>query len=313
MTTVGRLAPSPTGSLHLGHAYAFTLAWWKARGQGGTVKLRFDDLDGERARTAFVDAIQRDLEWLGLDWDGPPVLESSRVEALNARALELLNRGLAYPCVCTRGELVDIAAPHGGEPRYDGRCRGRFSSLEQATRETGRHPALRFVAPPGEVEFVDENFGRQSLDVQASVGDFPIRRRDGVPAYQLAVVIDDSLDGVTEVVRGRDLLESTARQILLQRALGLGLPRTFHVPLVCDPSGKRLAKRDRPRSLEELRARGVDPRQVISWIARSAGNILRKQDEQRWTARELTSLFRPEKVGTRDVLVEDDSLDSSRH
>lgn len=305
MTTVGRLAPSPTGSLHLGHAFSFTLAWCKARSQGGKVQLRFDDLDSERAQGAYLDTILRELEWLGLDWDGPPVLESSRLDTLNARAFELVERGLAYPCVCTRSELIDIAAPHGGEQRYDGRCRGRFSSLEAAARAAGRGAALRFIVPSGEVRFDDENFGPQGFDVQGSVGDFPIRRRDGTPAYQLAVVVDDSLDKVTEVVRGRDLLESTARQILLQQALGLSTPRTFHVPLICDESGKRLAKRDRARSLEDLRLRGVDPREVVSWIARSAGQ-LPEQDaaQQRCTAQDLVPIFRPEAIGTSDLLVD---------
>lgn len=305
MNPIGRLAPSPTGPLHLGHAFAFTLVWCKARSQGGTVKLRFDDLDGERARDVFIDAILRDLEWLGLDWDGAPVLESSRVDVLNARALELLERGLAYPCVCTRSELVDIAAPHATEPRYSGRCRGRFASLDAAKAATGRDAALRLAVPPGEVGFADENFGALSFDVQASVGDFPIRRRDGTPAYQLAVVVDDALDGVTEVVRGRDLLESTARQLLLQSALGIAPPETFHVPLVCDATGKRLAKRDRARSLEELRLRGVDPREVISWVARAAGQFPEDQTlETRWTARELARNFRPQRIGSKDLIVE---------
>lgn len=303
MSIVGRLAPSPTGPLHLGHAFAFTLAWAKARSQGGRVVLRFDDLDRARAHREFVDSALRDLAWLGLDWDGAPVFESSRRDRIEARALELEARGLAYACVCTRGELMDISAPHGAEPRYPGRCRGRFRDLESAAQETGRSAALRFSVEDGAVEFVDENFGPQSVDVATTVGDFPIRRRDGAPAYQLAVVVDDELDGVTEVVRGRDLLESTARQILLQRALGLTRPTTFHVPLICDATGKRLAKRDQARSLEELRMGGARPERIIAWIAQVTGQLDENEAERdEMTSAELCARFDPTKVGTHDIV-----------
>lgn len=309
MSVVGRLAPSPTGPLHLGHAFAFTLAWAKARSQGGRVVLRFDDLDRARAHRQYIDSALRDLTWLGLDWDGEPVLESSRLERIEARALELLARGLAYPCVCTRGELVDISAPHGAEPRYSGRCRGRFQDLESAKSETGRSAALRFGVEGGAVEFVDENFGPQSIDVAATVGDFPIRRRDGAPAYQLAVVVDDDLDGVTEVVRGRDLLESTARQILLQRALGLSKPTTFHIPLICDPSGKRLAKRDQARSLEELRKAGARPERIVGFIAELTGQLdASEAGRKEMTSEELRARFDPKKVGTEDIIASASSL-----
>ncbi len=309
MSVVGRLAPSPTGPLHLGHAFAFALAWAKARSQGGRVVLRFDDLDRARAHTQYIDSALRDLTWLGLDWDGEPVFESARLDRIEARALELLARGLAYPCVCTRGELIDISAPHGREPRYSGRCRGRFRDLDSAWKETGRSAALRFRVERGPVEFVDENFGPQSIDVSVAVGDFPILRRDGAPAYQLAVVVDDDLDGVTEVVRGRDLLESTARQILLQQALGLTKPTTFHVPLVCDPNGKRLAKRDQARSLEELRASGARPERIICWIAGVTDHLdASEAGREEMTSEELRARFDPKKIGTRDIVVPQSSL-----
>jgi glutamyl-tRNA synthetase len=298
---VGRLAPSPTGPLHLGHAFAFLVAWWSARAQGGRIVLRLDDLDAERASRDYIDRIVRDLEWLGLDWDGPPVVESLRLPALLAQAALLESQGLAYACVCSRGDLrrESQGAPQGGadEIRYAGTCRGRFQDRADARKMTGKEPILRFSAPPGSVSFQDGTFGEQCIDVARDVGDFPIVRRSGTPAYQLAVVVDDHLDGVTEVVRGRDLLPSTARQRLLQRALGLPEVRTRHVPLVLDGSGKRLAKRDHARSLEELRNQGVDPRQIVLWAAEAAGQLV----SERMTPTDVLREFEVGRLGRIDI------------
>lgn len=282
---MGRLAPSPTGELHLGHARSFLVAWWHARSRGGKVVLRLDDIDVERASQAHIDAALRDLEWLGLDWDGAPVIESSRLGELSRAAARLVVVEMAYPCVCTRGELARVAAEQRrseeqiGAPqavrelRYPGTCRDRFHTLADAERETGQPAGLRLWVEPGTVRFMDQVAGPQSFDVGSEVGDFLIQRRSGVPAYQLACVIDDALDGVTEVVRGDDLLPSTARQLLVQRALGLPAPRYAHLPLVLDHTGTRLAKRNAALSLATLRDRGLDPRSIVTWAAATSGQL----------------------------------------
>jgi glutamyl-tRNA synthetase len=286
---VGRLAPSPTGLLHLGHARSFLLAFWHVRSRGGRLVLRLEDLDGPRVQPEWVSATLRDLSWLGLDWDGPPELQSEHVERIRSAARDLEERGLAYACVCTRGELRALSAPHAGdaEPRYPGTCRHRFTSLPVAEAASGRHAGLRFAVPPGAIAIQDGFAGTSSWDVAADVGDFLILRRDKLPAYQLAVVVDDAAQGVTEVLRGDDLLSSAARQWHLQRALGLPSPAWFHVPLVCDASGRRLAKRSDDLSLSELRARGVDARAVVAWVAASAGMHV----PERVSAGEATSEF----------------------
>jgi glutamyl-tRNA synthetase len=270
---VGRLAPSPSGELHLGHARSFLLAWWQARSLGGQVRLRFEDLDGARCEPRFIDQARRDLQWLGLDWDGPLRIQSEHKAAIIAAAQDLLQRGLAYPCVCTRGEIQALSAPHGpdAEPRYPGTCRGRYTSLEDARSKTGKQAGIRYLAPDEPVAFNDGCLGPQALNVQQSAGDFLIVRRDGSPAYQLSVVVDDDAQGVTSIVRGCDLVSSTPRQLCLITALGLRRPSYWHVSLVVDAAGKRLAKRDHDLSLHELQTSGVDPRSIVAWAARSCG------------------------------------------
>src|SRR5262245_23543624 len=240
---VGRLAPSPTGALHLGHARTFLLAWWHVRSRGGRVWLRVEDLDRARVKPGSIEACQRDLEWLGLDWDGSPVLQSADTSAMGAAIERLLRDERAYFCACSRKDIERaLSAPHGsdGESRYPGTCRGRALSRGSAR---GAALGVRLRVPDGAIELVDGCAGRFVSDVQAEVGDFLIARRDGAFAYQLAVVVDDARQGVTEVLRGDDLLPSAARQWHLQRALGLAHPSWFHVPLVLGPDGERLAKR----------------------------------------------------------------------
>jgi len=271
---VGRLAPSPTGHLHLGHARSFLLAWRHARTRGGRIVLRLEDLDVERIKPGMLEATIEDLRWLGLDWDGEPYVQSRGAADIDAAAQSLLARGLAYPCTCTRKEILTaVAAPHGGEANsiYPGTCRGKYKSLEAAEQASGRPAALRFVVPDIIVRIEDGVQGVREYDARATLGDFPISRRVGMPAYQLAVVVDDARQGVTEIVRGADLLESCARQWLLQEAFGYSHPRWWHVSLVTDESGRRLAKRSDDISLAKLRAAGADPRQIVSWVARSAG------------------------------------------
>jgi glutamyl-tRNA synthetase len=296
---VGRLAPSPTGLLHLGHARTFLCAWWSARSRGGRVLMRIEDLDGPRAERRFADAALRDLEWLGLDWDGAPSVQSEHLERFDAAVAALLEAGKAYPCVCTRGDLRTAqSAPHAGdsEPRYHGTCRGRFASLAEAERVSGRPAGVRLQVPDGPITFTDAVAGEVTFDVAATVGDFLIARRGGGAAYQLAVVVDDAAEGVTEVVRGDDLLASTARQRHLQDALGLPYPAYTHVALVTDEHGARLAKRADALSLAELRARGVDPRAIVGWAAESLGLAA----GEHLTATEVTPHFRvTERLGAQ--------------
>jgi glutamyl-tRNA synthetase len=258
--------------LHLGHARSFLLAWWSVRARGGRIVLRIEDLDAARAKPGSVEDCRADLEWLGLDWDGER-RSSDDLGAFERAAARLIASGAAYPCVCTRAEVAAASAPHPGEveTRYPGTCRGRWRDLASARAESGREAALRLVVPEGPVAIVDRLAGERSFDVQAEVGDFLLRRRDGVWGYQFAVVVDDAHDGVDEVLRGDDLLPSAARQACVQSALGLPRPTWVHVPLVTGPDGQRLAKRRGGAMLADLRARGTDPRAVVAWAARSAG------------------------------------------
>lgn len=236
--------------------------------------MRVEDLDRERSRPELEEEALRDLEWLGLDWYGEVVRQSER-DGLYRAALELLDeRGLVYPCVCTRREIAAAQrAPHAEEsgPAYPGTCRGRFVDAADARSRTGREPALRFRARAGAVAFTDAFAGEYVEEVARTVGDFPVARRDGEPAYQLAVVVDDAEMGVTEVLRGDDLLSSTARQGLLQDALGLPRPRWVHVPLVVDAQGHRLAKRAGGLALGALREAGVEAGEVVRWAAVASG------------------------------------------
>jgi glutamyl-tRNA synthetase len=270
---VGRLAPSPTGLLHLGHARSFLLAWWSARAAGGRVVLRLEDLDRARARPELVATCLADLRWLGLDWDGEPLVQSADPAPYERALTRLLADGRAYACVCSRAEVAAAGAPHAedGELRYPGTCRGRFPDLAAARAASGRPAGVRLAVPGGELVVEDALRGGVAFDVQAEVGDFLLVRRDGVPAYQLAVVVDDARQGVTEVVRGDDLLPSAARQAWLQRLLGLPTPRQAHVPLVVGPDSLRLAKRRGALALAELRAEGVDPARVLAWAAEGLG------------------------------------------
>jgi glutamyl-tRNA synthetase len=271
---VGRLAPSPTGLLHLGHARTFLVAWWRARNVGGRLLMRLEDLDGPRAKPELSAAALRELAWLGLDWDGPDYVQSTGLAKISAAAQTLEERGLAYACVCSRGDVLSVqSAPQLGdtEPRYPGTCREKFASVTAAVAETGKPAGLRLLVPDGQVTVKDELLGERSFDVQNEVGDFLITKRDGAPAYQLSVVVDDARQGVTEVVRGEDLFASAARQRLLQQALGLPAVRYVHAPLVLDETGRRLAKREDDLSLQELREGGTDPRAIVAWAAKSCG------------------------------------------
>ena len=293
---VGRLAPSPTGALHIGNIRTLMCAWLSARSRGGRVVLRIEDLDHPKVKRGSAEALLEDLRWLGFDWDegpdigGPhaPYVQSRRTALYREALCALRAKGLAYPCVCTRSEIERCqSAPHAGETlRYDGRCRDRFPSYGAAMAASGgRPPAWRFrvpdaaSAPPSDdargpsptVSFTDLFAGPFSQDVAAFSGDFAIARNSDGAGYALAVVVDDAAMGVTEVVRGDDLLPATPAQILIHQALGLPVPRYCHVPLVVGPDGRRLAKRHGDSRISAFRDAGVSPACIIGFLAASLG------------------------------------------
>jgi glutamyl-tRNA synthetase len=266
----GRFAPSPTGPLHLGNLRTALLAWLFARSAGARFLIRVEDLDRSRVRPGVEEAQLSDLRALGLDWDGPVAHQSERME-LYEEAIERLDaEGVLYPCYCTRAEIRAAAsAPHGipASDRYPGTCR-ELTAAERSEREaSGRPPALRVRSQGTSIAFEDRLLGR----FEEEVDDFVVRRNDGAPAYQLAVVVDDAMQDIDEVVRGADLLDSTPRQIYLHRVLGLPSPGYAHVPLVLGPDGRRLAKRHGAVTLADREALGEDPREVLAWMARSLG------------------------------------------
>jgi len=286
----GRLAPSPTGYLHVGHARTFWTAYQRAREAGGTLVMRMEDLDSDRSRAEYSDAALEDLRWLGIRWqEGPdkggpfaPYVQSKRGAIYLAAWRKLVRQGCLFPCRCSRKDLESaLSAPHepartaeGGklealddEPIYPGTCR-RVTKVPASALDRPDTPGAmnwRFRVPDGEVvEFLDLNLGRQRFVAGKDFGDFLVWRRDGAPSYQLACVADDAAMGITEVVRGADLLRSTARQILLNRALGFENPAWYHCRLVVDHHGRRLAKRHDALSLRTLRQRGVTPMRILS-------------------------------------------------
>ena len=263
----GRLAPSPTGYLHLGHGRTFWAAQERARANGGALILRNEDLDFARCKSEFVSAMFEDLRWFGFEWqEGPdvggpfnPYNQSERSDRYRAALKELRRAGLIYPCTCSRKDIQAAArAPHADEddePLYPGTCRENCKS-----QIANRKCSWRFLVPEGEtISFVEGNLGRQQFVAGKDFGDFIVWRHDDVPAYQLAVAVDDAAMRITEVVRGADLLKSTARQLLLYRALELSAPEFFHCPLMTDDTGVRLAKRHDGLSLRALRAGGAKP------------------------------------------------------
>jgi glutamyl/glutaminyl-tRNA synthetase len=270
----GRLAPSPTGVLHIGHAATFWMAYQRSLQNNGVLVLRDEDLDPQRSKPAFAEAMLEDLRWLGIRWQkgpdigGPygPYRQSQRRAFYLETWRKLRDSGTIYPCTCSRKDLgLSASAPNEGddEPLYSGQCRNKIGEAANYAEPKGVN--WRFRVPDGEnIRFDDQHLGQQSYIVGRDFGDFVIWRRDDVPAYQLAVVVDDAEMQITEVVRGADLLKSTARQLLLIRALGLATPSYFHCDLIRDASGMRLAKRHDALSLRALREQGRTPEQVLA-------------------------------------------------
>lgn len=299
-TGAGRYAPSPSGELHLGNLRTAILAWLFARTTGRAFLLRIDDLD--RVRPGAAERQLDDLAAIGIDWDGPVVRQSGRLPVYDAAIAELTAAGRTYECFCTRREIQKAAsAPHGPMGAYPGTCRQLSDAQRAARRAEGRPAAVRLRADVDDFAITDLLHGRYL----GAVDDLVLRRGDGIPAYNLAVVVDDAAQGVDQVVRGDDLLPSTPRQAYLAELLGLATPAYAHVPLVLNQEGKRLAKRDGAVSLSDQRALGNTPEDVVAAIADSLGYTARTTAELRevfdatrvpkkpWIL-ESIGLFRPE-------------------
>lgn len=291
---VGRFAPSPSGRMHLGNVFSALLAWLSVRSAGGKMILRIEDLDPDRCRPEYAAQLRRDLEWLGLDWDEEQTPQSQRMEAY-AEAFARLD---TYPCYCSRNELHAASAPHAsdGAVIYAGTCRD-LTAAERAAKT--RRPAWRVRVPDEEVSFVDSLQGEVRENLARECGDFILRRSDGVYAYQLAVVVDDAAGGVTEIVRGADLLRSTPRQLWLQTQLGLPHPHYYHVPLLCAPDGRRLSKREHDLDLGVLR-QTLTAGQLLGKLAFLAGLLDRPEAA---SAAELTREFDWTHVFTKNIFV----------
>ena len=295
---VGRFAPSPSGRMHLGNAFSAMLAWLSVRKADGELVLRMEDLDPERTNETFAAQIREDLRWMGLDWDWEGTRQRLRTEAYEQAMESLWQQNLLYPCWCTRGDLKAASAPHAsdGKPIYPGTCR-HLTAVQRA--EKTRPPLWRLIVPDETVCFTDGLQGEYWENLARECGDFVVQRADGVHAYQLAVVVDDAAMGVNEVVRGRDLLDSTPRQIYLQQKLQMPQPRYYHVPLLLAPDGRRLSKRERDLDLGALQQR-YTPQQLLGMLAFWAGILPR---EEPIAAQELVGEFSWQKVHKTDIVI----------
>lgn len=304
----GRFAPSPSGRMHLGNLCCALLAWLSVRSQNGEMVLRIEDLDPDRCKRAYAEQLCDDLLWLGLDWDeGPgkdgghgPYYQSERRQIFEEALQQLTKQGMVYPCFCTRAQLHAASAPHASDGvfRYAGTCRSLTQTEIEEKMQT-RAPAMRFRTPEGTVTFDDLFLGPQQFNVQDMFGDFLIRRSDGVHAYQLAVTVDDALMGITEVVRGSDLLTSAGCQIQLFRALGAEPPRYGHIPLLTNPEGRRLSKRERDLDIGVLRAR-LTPEQLLGHLGHLLGMLPAPEP---LTAKEMIALYSAADLSRPTIIV----------
>ena len=291
MAAVGRFAPTPSGRMHLGNVFAALVAWLSVRKDNGHMVLRMEDLDTQRTSAEFAQILREDLIWLGLDWDEETQPQSQRSGVYQKYFDKLEAMGLLYPCYCTRSQLHSVNAPHlsDGTYVYTGTCR----NLTDAERAAfGRAPAWRVMVPDQEWTVADRIQGTYTENLATHCGDFVVRRADGVYVYQLAVTVDDGLAGVTQVVRGMDLLSSVPRQMYLQSLLGFSHPEYAHVPMLLAPDGRRLSKRDKDLDLGYLRAH-TTPEKLIGVLAHSAGLL---DSPVPISAKELAKEFSFEKI-----------------
>lgn len=308
----GRFAPSPTGYIHLGNVWTAFLAWLQVRQQKGTLILRIEDIDEQRSKPEYTQALLEDLSWLGLDWDegpgkgGPygPYIQQERYSLYEKALQELQAKHLLYPCYCSRARLQAIGAPHEGEHRlYDGHC---YGMPEEQRRQMDRKPSWRVHVPHVSVSFTDGSYGPFSDYLPRVCGDFVVRRADGLYAYQLAVAVDDGSMGITHVLRGRDLLSSTAQQIWLMEVLGYTPPSYTHVPMLIDASGNRLSKRQQGITVRSLRDRGVQADAILSALALAGGLV---SERRLYHKGELLRLCNFQTMTTHDIVLGDTWLD----
>ena len=300
MEVVGRFAPTPSGRMHLGNVFAALIAWLSVRSQKGKLVLRMEDLDTQRTSDEYAEILRSDLQWLGLFWDEETPPQSRRSQVYDRYFEKLREMGLLYPCYCTRSQLHSVNAPHlaDGTYVYPGTCR----DLEDPPKD--RLPAWRVRVPEGSWEFHDLLFGKCSQDLSAECGDFVVRRADGVYVYQLAVTVDDGEAGVTEVVRGMDLLSSAPRQMYLQELFDFAQPQYGHVPMLLAPDGRRLSKRDKDMDLGFLQTH-TSPEALLGLLAYAAGLTDRQVPI---SARELAGEFTWEKLRKADIYLDVSSL-----
>lgn len=312
----GRFAPSPTGYIHLGNVWTAFLAWLQVRQQKGTLILRIEDIDEQRSKPEYTQALLEDLAWLGLDWDegpgkgGPygPYIQQKRYSLYEKALQELQAKHLLYPCYCSRARLQAIGAPHEGEHRlYDGHC---YGMPEEQRRQMDRKPSWRVHVPHVSVSFTDGSYGPFSDYLPRVCGDFVVRRADGLYAYQLAVAVDDGSMGITHVLRGRDLLSSTAQQIWLMEVLGYTPPSYTHVPMLIDASGNRLSKRQQGITVRSLRDRGVQADAILSALALAGGLV---SERRLYHKGELLRLCNFQTMTTHDIVLGDTWLDELIH
>ena len=300
---MGRFAPTPSGRMHLGNVFAAMLGWLSVRSRDGEMVLRMEDLDTQRTSPEYAQILRQDLLWLGLSWDRETPPQSQRSRVYDAYFQKLEDLGLLYPCYCTRSQLHGVNAPHlsDGTYVYPGTCR----NLTQEQRNTfHRAPAWRVMVPDRVWQFTDRVQGAYSLNLATDCGDMVMRRADGVYVYQLAVTVDDGEAGVTEVVRGMDLLSSAPRQMYLQELWGFPHPEYAHVPMLLAPDGRRLSKRDRDLDLGQLQ-KFYSPQQILGQLAFSAGLLDRPEAV---SAQELATIFSWEKVKKEDICLSADML-----
>lgn len=312
----GRFAPSPTGYIHLGNVWTAFLAWLQVRQQKGTLILRIEDIDEQRSKPEYTQALLEDLAWLGLDWDegpgkgGPygPYIQQERYSLYEKALQELQAKHLLYPCYCSRARLQAIGAPHEGEHRlYDDHC---YGMPEEQRRQMDRKPSWRVHVPHVSVSFTDGSYGPFSDYLPRVCGDFVVRRADGLYAYQLAVAVDDGSMGITHVLRGRDLLSSTAQQIWLMEVLGYTPPSYTHVPMLIDASGNRLSKRQQGITVRSLRDRGVQADAILSALALAGGLV---SERRLYHKGELLRLCNFQTMTTHDIVLGDTWLDELIH
>ncbi|MGM9529682.1 MAG: tRNA glutamyl-Q(34) synthetase GluQRS [Phascolarctobacterium sp.] len=311
---VGRFAPTPSGFLHLGNVFCSLLAWLYAKSSGGKIILRIEDLDPQRCTRENADQLARDLEWLGLTWDegayaspdSERYFQSKRSDIYEHYFIQLEQQELVYPCFCSRAELHAAEAPHLSDGRvlYAGTCR-HLTAAEREAKAQKRAPAYRLRVENKPISFVDGHYGEQGYNLAEESGDFIVRRSDGVFAYQLAVTIDDALMGITQVVRGCDLLSSTPMQLYIYRLLGFTPPAFCHIPLLVDATGRRLSKRDGDLEIAALRKAYGSPEPLIGFLAYLAGQIDKPEPLH---VSDLLPLFKPENIPTKNIVVPSELL-----